>query len=668
MAGTAVNFFLNGQSHTVDPKKNEQIGPETRLIDYIRDNAKLTGTKYMCREGGCGACVVTVRNKLPNSENVVTRAVNSCLIPVFSCDGWNISTVESLGNQKDGYHPVQEQIVKFGGTQCGYCTPGMVMNMYSALESNPSITAEEVEESFDGNICRCTGYRPILDAFKSLACDAPEELKKKCSDIEDLKGCPKINGTTNGNGTTINLHCGQKVGPANAASCSLATKCCQNRKTPNVSLDLDSGKKWIKVSSLEQAFNAIDTFKSSKLNYRIIAGNTSTGIYKNDGPYDGFLDITNIPELSQITYPANDANELIFGGGVTLSASISALEKASNLKGFHYAEEMSKHIKRIANVPVRNVGTMAGNLMIKYVHREFPSDLFAILETVGAKLKIGTGKHSMLKLGSTTSSVMIGIADFLNHDMKDSLIISIHLRPVTSNYIYRSFKTTKRYQNAHAYVNAGFFMEVDKSNNYKVLSKPSIVYGGIHPKFIHPEATERFLTGKHLSDPSILNQATNILINEVNPDHHLPDATPEYRRQLTASLLYKVFLHILGPETSKTLQSGGENIEHYMTSGKQTYQSDRADWPLNKPVTKLEAVAQASGEAEYINDLPAFHKEVQGYLLLSTVGNAEFEITDVSEALSTPGVVGFYSAKDIPGENSYYTSILGMPITPEKVK
>ncbi|CAG7815146.1 unnamed protein product, partial [Allacma fusca] len=92
---TVVNFFINGKEYSVNTEI-EKVGTGSLLVDYIRDNVGLKGTKYMCREGGCGACVVTAKTKNPNTGEDIVRSVNSCLIPVFACDGWDISTIESL--------------------------------------------------------------------------------------------------------------------------------------------------------------------------------------------------------------------------------------------------------------------------------------------------------------------------------------------------------------------------------------------------------------------------------------------------------------------------------------------------------------------------------------------------------------------------------------------
>ncbi len=122
-------------------------------------------------QGGCGCCTVMLSYYDQVDEKQRDVAINSCLRPLCSIDGMAVTTVEGLGNHIEGYHPIQQQLADNNGSQCGFCSPGMVMNMYSLLQNNPSPTKKQIEDHFDGNLCRCTGYRPILDAMNTFASD-----------------------------------------------------------------------------------------------------------------------------------------------------------------------------------------------------------------------------------------------------------------------------------------------------------------------------------------------------------------------------------------------------------------------------------------------------------------------------------------------------------------
>jgi carbon-monoxide dehydrogenase small subunit len=135
-----------------------EIRPDEMLVDVLRERLVLTGTKVTCREGECGACTVWLDG----------TPVNSCLLPAAKAQGHSVTTIEGLGNSELP-HLVQEALARFGASQCGYCTPGFVMNAAALLRDNPAASHQEIIEALSGNLCRCTGYVRIVAAVESLA-------------------------------------------------------------------------------------------------------------------------------------------------------------------------------------------------------------------------------------------------------------------------------------------------------------------------------------------------------------------------------------------------------------------------------------------------------------------------------------------------------------------
>ena len=142
-----VSINVNGINYT------KNIDSTTRLIDFIREDLKLKGTKEGCGEGECGACTVIVNGK----------AINSCLMLSSSADGKNVITIEGVSD-KDKLHPIQEAFMEVGAVQCGYCTPGMILSAKALLDEKPNADEEEIKEALSGNLCRCTGYKKIIQA------------------------------------------------------------------------------------------------------------------------------------------------------------------------------------------------------------------------------------------------------------------------------------------------------------------------------------------------------------------------------------------------------------------------------------------------------------------------------------------------------------------------
>ena len=147
-----IDFKVNGRDYSLEVRE------DMRLLDFLREELKLTGTKEGCGEGECGACTVIIDGK----------AVNSCLVLVPEIDGREVITVEGL--ERDGrLHPLQESFIEKGAVQCGFCTPGMLMSAKALLDGNADPSDEEIREAIEGNLCRCTGYYKIVQAIRDAA-------------------------------------------------------------------------------------------------------------------------------------------------------------------------------------------------------------------------------------------------------------------------------------------------------------------------------------------------------------------------------------------------------------------------------------------------------------------------------------------------------------------
>ena len=154
-----INSTINGQSRTLNGY------PMERLLDVLREQLGLTGTKEGCGEGECGACSILIDGQL----------VNSCLVPVAQVAGCEIKTIEGIALSDDQLHKVQQAFIECGGAQCGICTPGMVIAAVSLLEKTPNPGDAEIREGLAGNLCRCTGYMKIFESVVRACRRQPKE-------------------------------------------------------------------------------------------------------------------------------------------------------------------------------------------------------------------------------------------------------------------------------------------------------------------------------------------------------------------------------------------------------------------------------------------------------------------------------------------------------------
>ncbi|KAJ0176322.1 hypothetical protein K1T71_008496 [Dendrolimus kikuchii] len=544
-----ITFKINCEEYSV----GEEISSDVMLVDYLRNHLELRGTKYMCRRAGCGACIVAVV-KTPGSPPV---AVNSCMVSITSCQNWDITTIEEVGNRNIGYHPIQKTLAKCNGSQCGYCSPGWVMAMYSLLKNKKKLTMLEIEKSFASNVCRCTGYRSILEAFKQFADDAP---KSDILDIEELSVCNKAN--------------------------KICTNTCDSDwcivdktdliEPPTIEIHLSDGKKWFRPKVLDDILRILK--KAPNDNYQLVAGNTAKGVYPIEEYPPIMIDVSGLTELKGFFIDQN----LVIRAGTTLSELQDIFNIIGQQDVFSYLNILNKHLELVAHIAVRNIGTIAGNLMIKHQYNEFPSDIYLMLETVGAEITIPDRQTAHLMERGLPSPM-----DICN--------TKLYLPPI--HY-------------AHAQLNICVVLQ---------------------------------------SVLKILN--TELVVEEIPPEPSVA-----YRRKLALGLFYKGLLSICPANSvSHEYQSGGNKIRDNrpVSEGKQSVDTNPALWPINQPIQKLEALIQCAGEAKYTEDLPSYPHEVFGAFVLSTVPKGFIVEIDPSKALHLPGVIAFYTAKDIPGLNSF---------------
>ncbi len=304
-----------------------------------------------------------------------------------------MTTVEGLGSTAAGLSTEQDRLSKFHGTQCGYCTPGMVMSMHglrkrTAAKDSTEPVAEEVENLLDGNICRCTGYRPILDAFKSFSPDAPDDLKKKLADIEDLAKSKKE---------------GEKTCPKSGRPC--VGSCSSAALGNGFSATVDPEQKWHQPNTLQELLGVLKSIPDGA-KYILQGGNTGAGVYEElASGVKVYIDVNRVKELRQVV----KAPPLSLGGAITLFEAMEAMTAAAEAEPakFSYLRELVTHWGKVANVAVRAAGTLAGNFMMKHAKKEFPSDLFVDFEAAGAQIVVADQDGNRTRYSTSASLLML---------------------------------------------------------------------------------------------------------------------------------------------------------------------------------------------------------------------------------------------------------------------
>ena len=213
-ATNTVRFVLDGAIVEASGERRT-----TTVLNYLREQLRRSGTKEGCAEGDCGACVVLVGELNAAGTAVDYLPVNSCLQLLPTLDGKSVKTIESLKKEDGTLHPVQQAMVDCHGSQCGFCTPGVVMSLSGLMHTLPEPSRAQITDSLSGNLCRCTGYKPIIDAAHKASAAGAVALK-----IDDSRDLPLLREIRRPRPRTGRPH----RPPARAAPCPapFAGRCC----------------------------------------------------------------------------------------------------------------------------------------------------------------------------------------------------------------------------------------------------------------------------------------------------------------------------------------------------------------------------------------------------------------------------------------------------------
>lgn len=258
--------------------------------------------------------------------------------------------------------------------------------------------------------------------------------------------------------------------------------------------------------------------------------------------------------------------------------------------------------------------------MIKHDHPEFPSDVFLTLETANATLVI---------VDTDGNETRCSPADFLNTNMTKRVIKEVILTGYDDTYVYTSYKIMPKAQNAHALVNSGFLFHIKG----KKIASCRIVYGNINKNFVHATYTETFLKFSNIFDNSVLQEAYKHLDTELKAEEMLPEPPAVFRKNLAISLFYKFILSI-APTVPARYKSGGTILQRPLSQGHQEFGTNKSTYPLSEPLIKVEALAQTTGQAEYIDDIPDRPGQLfAAFVLAEAEANSTISNIDATQAM-----------------------------------
>ncbi|EOA15923.1 hypothetical protein CARUB_v10004017mg [Capsella rubella] len=633
------------------------------LLEYLRDLG-LTGTKLGCGEGGCGACTVMVSSYDRKSKTCVHYAVNACLAPLYSVEGMHVISIEGVGHRKLGLHPVQESLASSHGSQCGFCTPGFIMSMYALLRSSKNSPCEdEIEECLAGNLCRCTGYRPIVDAFRVFA-KSDDAVYSGVSSLSLQDGssiCPSTGKPCSCGSKTTNAaaNCNEDKFQSISYSDIDGAKYTEKelifppelllRKLAPLKLRGNGGITWYRPANLQNLLELKANYPDAKL----LVGNTEVGIEMRLKrlQYQVLISVAQVPELNALN--VND-NGIEVGSASRLSELLRLFRKVVKERPAHETSACKAFIEQLkwfAGTQIRNVACIGGNICTASPI----SDLNPLWMASRAEFRVINCNGDVRSVPA--KDFFLG---YRRVDMgSNEILLSVFL-PWTRPLEYvKEFKQAHRRDDDIAIVNGGMRVFLEQKGQQLFVSDASIAYGGVAPLSLCARKTEEFLVGK-IWNKGLLQDALEVIQKDVLIKEDAPGGMVEFRKSLTLSFFFKFFLWVSHHvhNVNSTIEtfppshmSAVQPVSRLSRIGKQDYETVMQGTSVGSSEVHLSARMQVTGEAEYTDDTPVPPNTLHAAFVLSKVPHARILSIDDLVAKSSPGFVGLFLAKDVPGDN-----------------
>ncbi len=465
--------FVNGRRHEIRGRD-----AFLSLSDYLRRKCGLVGTKIVCSEGDCGACTVLIGRATEDGSRLVYRPVDSCIQFMFQLESTHIVTIEGLGTEA-APSAVQRAMIDCHGSQCGFCTPGFVVAMAGLLEESQSFDEEQLRCGLTGNLCRCTGYTPILEA--GLEADTARQ---------------------------------ERMGALYPSDGILLEFRERRHQIIEVGAEWDGEPHFIAVPpDLEGALQYLLAYPKST----IVAGATDVGVRLNKSLVvpERILDLNRVSELEQIV--AND-DELVLGA----RASWTAIERLCKQR----LPEFHKIVSLFGAPQIRHVGTIGGNL--------------ANASPIADSLPFLYVMDAVFELQSADGTRSVPATDFYKGykqlDLRPGeLITRVRIPLPAEDELLRLYKVSRRRDLDIASFTAAIRLRLDG----ETIDRAAIAFGAVGPTVIRARRTEAFLRGRLLDEETML-AAGDVAVQEISPISDVRGAA-DYRYQLTRNILLKFY-------------------------------------------------------------------------------------------------------------------------------